>query len=80
MSIKSFIAINTFFIAVNAVAAGIMIGIGVIARSFIPESDDSWFVWFVIGLCSVAGSVALAMWSINFTARRRRRNPARARG
>lgn len=53
----SFLAVNALFVAMNVVAAGAIVALGLAAQRFLPWADESLLVWVVIGLIGVALSI-----------------------
>lgn len=78
VNIPAFLAVTAFFVVVNIVAAGLMLGLGVLAiRAGII---DIWLTRLLIGICSVAGAIGFAFCLTAIISRKRPRGLARDRG
>lgn len=63
-SVIAFLAVTAAFVAINLVAAGVMLAIGKGVPAVFPDARESIGFWFATGAIGVAASVWFAKWLI----------------
>jgi hypothetical protein len=62
---KAGVIVNCIFIASNLLAALVMLVIGKTVLHFLPEARGMMWVWFVVGVTSVAISLTILKWFLD---------------
>lgn len=71
-----FVAVNGLFVAVNLVAAGVMLLAGLAVPLVVPDYRESVLLWYLVGLLGIAAAMLFARVVISLLLARSR---ARAR-
>lgn len=79
-SALAFLAINVFFVAVNALGAAVLFGFFRLGQAISPQLMEEPAVVIPLGLLGIGATLACAAKAMSVIDRRLARGPARARG
>jgi hypothetical protein len=78
-SVAAFIAVNLFFVALNALGAAILFGLFRLGQQLTPELMEQPFFVYPLGLVGIGATIWCAIKAVQIIGRRLSRGPARGR-